>query len=106
MVKETVLRYRIFRFCRTCYKWIPRDYGFCPYCFRKSLKNRPKNQRCKERYNNSRVWSLDEAEELFEKFLEKGYYVDEAVEFVEAITGFKVDPKIAVPVKASKDAKC
>jgi hypothetical protein len=52
------------------------------------------------------VWSLDEAEELFRKFLEKGYYVDEAVEFVEAISGFKVDPKIAVLAKASKDGRC
>jgi predicted amidophosphoribosyltransferase len=97
-------RYKIYRFCTKCHKWVPRELDYCPYCFKTQLKIRPKNQRYKKRYN-SRSWSLDEAEKLFQRFIERGYSIDEAMEFTEAISGFRVDPKIAVPIKASKDAR-
>jgi hypothetical protein len=103
--KNPTPRYKIYRFCTKCHKWVPREYDYCPYCFKMQLKIRPKNQRYKKRYHSAKEWSLVEAEKLFQRFIERGYNVDEALEYVEAISGFRVDPKIAIPIKASKDAK-
>jgi SOS response regulatory protein OraA/RecX len=66
-----------------------------------SLKTRPKNQRCKNKYINSKSYNRDDAEKMFQKFIEKGYSVDEAVEFVEAITGIRINFPINVLVKES-----
>jgi hypothetical protein len=104
--KNPTPRYKIYRFCTKCNKWVPREYDYCPYCFKTQLKIRPKNQRYKKRYYSSKEWSLSEAERLFQRFIERGYGVDEALEYVEAISGYRVDPKIAIPIKTSKDAKC
>jgi hypothetical protein len=38
---------------------------------------------------------------MFQKFIEKDYSVDEAVEFVEAITGIRINFPINVLVKES-----
>jgi len=103
--RKPVYRYRDSKYCNYCRRWIPREYDYCPFCFRMHLKIRPRNQRCKKRYSNVKEWSFNEAEKLFQRFVERGYSIDEAVEFVEAISGFKVDPKIIIPIRASKDAR-
>jgi SOS response regulatory protein OraA/RecX len=66
-----------------------------------SLKTRPKNQRCKNKYINAKNWDYNDAEKMFQKFVEKGYSIDEAAEFVEAITGIRINFPINILVKES-----
>jgi SOS response regulatory protein OraA/RecX len=66
-----------------------------------SLKTRPKNQRCKNKYINTKNWDYNDAEKMFQKFVEKGYSIDEAAEFVEAITGIRINFPINILVKES-----
>lgn len=94
-------RYSYSKYCRNCNKWINKRLNICPYCGSVSLKTRPKNQRCKNKYINTKHWKYDDAEKMFQKFIEKDYSVDEAVEFVEAITGIRINFPINVLVKES-----
>jgi hypothetical protein len=98
--RKPTLRYKsCYRFCTVCHRWIPKEYDYCPYFLKTQLKIRPRNQKYKKRYN-SKSWSLEKAERLFQRFIERGYSIDEALEFVEAISVFRIDPKIAGKGKA------
>jgi hypothetical protein len=44
---------------------------------------------CRKNYN-SKQYSPEDADRLYERFLQKGYAKDEAMQFVEAITGVSI----------------
>jgi uncharacterized C2H2 Zn-finger protein len=65
--------------------WLSTDYGRCPRCGN-LLRSVPRNSRLK---NSNKKYTLDEARQIFERFLNRGYSHDEAAEATFAITGLR-----------------
>jgi predicted amidophosphoribosyltransferase len=85
----SILRYHSYRFCKTCHKWIPRDYSYCPFCGNTDLREKPRTVRCRKHYN-SKQYSVEDAFRVYERFLRRGYSREEASQFTEAITGISI----------------
>jgi ribosomal protein L34E len=73
--------------------WISSDYARCPRCGN-LLRSVPRNSPLK----NSRKYTLDEARQIFERFLSRGYTVEEAVEAIFALTGIR--PEVRTDAEA------
>jgi hypothetical protein len=54
------------------------------------LRSTPRNSRLK---NGNKKYTLDEARQIFERFLKRGYTVEEAAEATFALTGFRPEVK-------------
>ena len=78
-------RYDHARFCAYCRMWISSDYARCPRCGN-LLRSTPRNSRLK---NGNKKYTLDEARQIFERFLNRGYSVEEAAEATFALTGLR-----------------
>jgi len=91
-LRERFYRYLDYRYCWLCKTWVSRKYSFCPRCGNKELRSTPRMHVLRKKYNSAPRYSLQDAMDMYYRFLGRGYTVDEAVEAVEAITGFKLEP--------------
>jgi len=82
-------RYDHARFCACCRMWLSTDYGRCPRCGN-LLRSVPRNSRLK---NGNKKYTLDEARQIFERFLSRGCTVEEAAEATFALTGIRPEVK-------------
>ena len=84
--------YNHLRYCPKCGVWYKAEdvLDLCPKCGC-PLRTAPRYQRFKRRYINIKEWSLAEAIEMFRKYRNDGCDLEEALELVEARTGFKLD---------------
>ena len=57
------------------------------------LRSAPKNPRLKLKYIRAWNYSPDDARQIFERFLNRGYSHDEAVEATFALTGIRPEVK-------------
>ena len=80
-------RYDHARFCAYCRMWISKEYARCPRCGN-LLRGVPRNSPLK---NSNRKYTLDEARQIFERFLRRGYTVEEAAEATLALTGVRLE---------------
>jgi tRNA(Ile2) C34 agmatinyltransferase TiaS len=71
--------------------WISKEYARCPRCGN-LLRSIPRNPQSKTRYNG-RKYSPADAKQIFERFLSRGYSVEEAVEATFALTGLRPEVK-------------
>jgi len=85
-------RYSNHKWCSHCKNWVSKDYGFCPYCGYKQLREKPKAKRLRIKYNSNKKYDFRDAVDMYYVFLERGYSQEEAVDFVESITGFRLVP--------------
>ncbi|HDD56868.1 MAG: hypothetical protein DRJ43_03135 [Thermoprotei archaeon] len=87
--------YEHLRYCPKCGKWYKAEdvLDLCPKCGC-PLRTAPRYQRFKRRYINTKKWSLAEAVEMFKRYVNDGCDVEEALELVEARTGFKLNPPL------------
>jgi len=92
--------YRRRVYCSRCRKWFWRDeaLGYCPYCGN-SVRTKPHSFHSKKRYIKTKVWTLDEAIKLYHHYLKNGCDKEEALELVEARTGYRIEPEL-IKVKA------
>jgi predicted amidophosphoribosyltransferase len=81
-------RYKHYKFCKKCNEWLPREYVTCPSCG-SHLRGTPRRAYCRRHYRNSRKYSPADAQRIFERFLGRGYSVEEAAEATLAITGLR-----------------
>jgi len=81
-------RYDHARFCAYCQTWLPAEYNRCPRCG-SLLRSVPRNPRLKLRYIRGWNYSPADARQIFERFLSRGYSLEEAVEATFALTGFR-----------------
>jgi hypothetical protein len=79
--------------------WLSKDFERCPRCG-SLLRSVPRNPRLKLRYTRGWKYSLDDARQIFERFLSRGYTIEEATEATFALTGFKLE-KLEVKTDAS-----
>jgi transposase-like protein len=56
------------------------------------LRSAPRNPGLKLKYND-RKYSPEDARQIFERFLKRGYTVEEAAEATFALTGFRPEVK-------------
>ena len=82
-------RYDHARFCGYCQVWVSKEYERCPICG-SLLRSIPRNAQSKTRYNG-RKYSREDARQIFERFLSRGYTVEEAVEATFALTGVRLE---------------
>jgi len=85
---DSQLRYISRNYCIACRRWIDKSLHACPYCGGARIRTAPRMPRCRKKYgNNNREYTLEEAREIYERFLARGYDPEEALEFTQAITG-------------------
>lgn len=82
-------KYAMYRYCARCCRWVPRAIGRCPGCKNDNLRSVPRGK-SKKRRNLRRQHTLEDARRIFERFLSRGYSVEEAREATLAITGIEV----------------
>lgn len=90
-------RYDHARFCAYCQMWLSKEHERCPICGG-MLRSAPKNPRLKLRYIRGWNYSPDDARQIFERFLRRGYTIEEAVEATFAITGIR--PEVEADAEA------
>ncbi|OYT45856.1 hypothetical protein B6U84_01550 [Candidatus Bathyarchaeota archaeon ex4484_40] len=88
-IREGRAFYDLHAFCSNCQSYVDKKYRRCPNCGR-LLRFRPRSRRW-ARWRRKH-YDLDEALEVFNRFLARGYDVEEAVTFTESITGIRVNP--------------
>jgi len=69
--------------------WISKEYARCPRCGN-LLRSVPRNSPLK---NSNKKYTLDDAKEIFNRFLSRGYTIEEAAEATFALTGLKPEVK-------------
>ena len=84
-------RYDHARFCAYCQMWLPKDHERCPRCGN-LLRSVPRNPGLKLKYNCGK-YSQEDAQRIFERFLKRGYTIEEAAEATFALTGFRPEVK-------------
>jgi hypothetical protein len=77
--------------------WLSKEHERCPICGG-MLRSAPKNPRLKLRYIRGWNYSPDDARQIFERFLRRGYTIEEAVEATFAITGIR--PEVEADAEA------
>jgi hypothetical protein len=85
-------RYDHARFCGYCQVWMSKDYERCPICG-SLLRSVPRNPQSKLKYNGHGKYSPADAKRIFDRFLRRGYTVEEAAEATFALTGLKPEVK-------------
>jgi SOS response regulatory protein OraA/RecX len=60
--------------------------------------------RCRKKYTETPRYTLEQAREIYRRFLSRGYSPEEAAEFTQAITGIDIDAEEveAIPVEAAE----
>ena len=91
-------RYKRYKYCARCCSWVPRNAEACPNCgyrqLRASVRFSPSRKR-----KASRQYTLAAARRLFHDLLAKGCSLEEALDLVEAVTGFRL-PEKEIEVRA------
>jgi len=92
-------RYKRYKYCARCCSWVPRNAESCPNCGYRQLRANVRFSPSRKRKARRRQYTLAAARRLFHDLIAKGCAVEEALELVEAVTGFRLGEK-EVEVKA------
>jgi hypothetical protein len=55
-------------------------------------------RRCRQNYKPTREYTVEDAERIYARFLQRGYDPEEAREFTLAITGIKLEKQLVLEV--------
>ena len=82
-------RYKRYKYCARCCSWVPRSAEACPNCGYRQLRANVRFSASRKRKARRRQYTLAAALRLFHDLIVKGCAVEEALELVEAVTGFR-----------------
>jgi ribosomal protein L40E len=99
MPNNTEPRYKRYKYCARCCSWVPRSAEACPNCGYRQLRASVRFSPSRKRKATRRQYTLAAARRLFHDLLTKGCSIEEALDLVEAVTGFRLSQK-EVEVKA------
>lgn len=95
-------RYKRYKYCARCCSWVPRNAEACPNCGYRQLRASVRFSPSRKRKARRRQYTLAAARRLFHDLLAKGCSLEEALDLVEAVTGFRLSQKeIEVKVVAA-----
>jgi predicted amidophosphoribosyltransferase len=86
-------RYKRYKYCARCCSWVPRSAEACPNCGYRQLRANVRFSPSRKRKARRRQYTLDTARRLFNDLIEKGCSMKEALDLVEAVTGFRLSQK-------------
>jgi predicted amidophosphoribosyltransferase len=86
-------RYKRYKYCAQCCSWVPRSAEACPNCGYRQLRGNVRFSPSRKKKANRRQYTLATALRLLNDLLAKGCAVEEALELVEAVTGFRLSEK-------------
>lgn len=86
-------RYKRYKYCARCCSWVPRSAEACPNCGYRQLRTSVRFSPSRKRKAKRRQYTLATALRLFNDLIVKGCAVEEALDLVEAVTGFRLSQK-------------
>jgi hypothetical protein len=97
-------RYYTYNYCPACRRWFAKEFSSCPFCRNPWIRRAPKMPRCRKKYVEAPRYTLEQAREIYQRFLSRGYSREEAAEFTLAITGIRVEAEEAetITIEAAK----
>ena len=93
MPNNTEPRYKRYKYCARCCSWVPRSAESCPNCGYRQLRANVRFSPSRKRKARRRQYTLATARRLLNDLLAKGCSLEEALELVEAVTGFRLSQK-------------
>jgi predicted amidophosphoribosyltransferase len=93
MPNNTEPRYKRYKYCARCCSWVPRSAEACPNCGYRQLRANVRFSPSRKRKAKRRQYTLAAARRLLNDLLAKGCSLEEALELVEAVTGYRLSEK-------------
>jgi len=84
-------RYYAYNYCPVCRRWFAKEFSSCPFCRNPWIRRSPKMPRCRKKYAQNPRYTVEQAREIYRRFIGRGYSREEAAEFTRAITGIDIE---------------
>jgi len=87
--------YYTHNYCPACRRWFSKEFSSCPFCRNPWIRRSPKMPRCRKKYTQNPRYTVEQAREIYRRFIGRGYSREEAAEFTRAITGLEIEAEEA-----------